>query len=84
MESALREPHATPKTKGAEIEKGYIDMSIPFGTTHKGKLVADCPDRYLNWLVDQRWMQERKRFEQLFSMIKKELAYRKKFNIRVN
>lgn len=56
----------------------YEDMKIPFGK-HKGELIADLTDSYLDWLLDQDWFAEK--FPKHVVMVKKEIGYRKKFNI---
>jgi uncharacterized protein (DUF3820 family) len=70
------------KKEAQSGSRPYEDMTIPFGTTHKGKLVADCPDKYLKWLTQQEWMEEK--FKKLWDMIGKELDYRKRFDIRID
>ena len=32
------------------------DPIIPFGKTHRGKRVSECPTEYLDWLIGQDWL----------------------------
>lgn len=58
----------------------HKDIKIPFGK-YKGQLIADLPDMYLEWLLDQGWMHEK--FESLVQQTKIELEYRSNFNINI-
>lgn len=76
----VKRPALTPVKKPIEKESSYRDMKIPFGK-HKGELLADIPNSYLEWLLDQEFFEEK--FLQHWKMAKKELEYRDKFNIYV-
>ena len=54
------------------------DIIIPFGI-HKDKLVADTPNSYLEFLMEQDWFCSK--FKDVAEQIKIEQDYRKKFNI---
>lgn len=69
----------TPVNKPAE-DKSYRDMKIPFGK-HRGELLADIPNSYLEWLLEQDFFEEK--FREHWLMSKKEVEYRRKFNIYV-
>lgn len=56
------------------------DLNIPFGR-YRDKLIADVPNNYLNWLLDQDWFCIK--HPVILEQIKIELSYRKKFNITV-
>lgn len=58
---------------------GYEDVKMPFGK-HKGELVADLPDSYLNWLLGQDFVKIG--YNQLWKMVAKESKYRKDFDIK--
>lgn len=60
--------------------KSYEDMKIPFGK-YSGKLLADIPNSYLAWLLDQDWFFQSHPL--LADMAKKESDYRKKFDIEI-
>ena len=75
----VKKPTLTPVNKSVGRES-YRDMKIPFGK-HKGELLADIPNSYLEWLLDQEFFEEK--FQQHWKMTKKELEYRDKFNIYV-
>ncbi len=64
------------------MSNSYKDLVIPFGTTHKGELIADCPNSYLEWLMEQEWFELK--FSEHYEMTKKELAYRKNFDIHID
>lgn len=61
-----------------KVDKPYQDIKIPFGK-HKGELLADIPNSYLNWLLDQEFFETK--FKPIWEMAKQEIAYRNKFNI---
>lgn len=42
------------------------ERTIPFGV-HKGTAISECPVRYLDWLIGQKWMEEE------FSDLKEEI-----------
>ncbi len=60
---------------------GYEDMTIPFGQAHRGELIADCPNRYLEWLMEQEWFELN--FSKHYEMTKKELKFRKQNDIYI-
>lgn len=70
----------TPIKKLTPVQKPYRDMKIPFGK-HKGELLADIPNSYLLWILEQEFYEEK--FHEHWSMTKQELEYRKKFNIYI-
>ena len=49
------------------------EMEMPFGK-HKGELLGDIPIRYLDWVGDQDWVQEK--FPELCEAIEKLQANR--------
>ena len=53
---------------------------IQFGA-HKGKDIEDVPDRYLKWLIGEKWFQDK--FPTLWDNIKKELKYRDQFDLHI-
>lgn len=56
-------------------------MKISFGV-YRGHLVADIPNHYLNWLLEQDWFC--KKFLDLKEQTEIELEYRKKFDIVID
>jgi uncharacterized protein (DUF3820 family) len=50
---------------------------IPFGNTHKGKDIEDCPTDYLTWLKGEKWFQDK--YPALRKNILAELKYRERF-----
>lgn len=60
--------------------KGYEDVALPFGK-YKGKLIADVPNSYLNWLTDQEFVE--RDFPYLYDMAKMEKEYREEFRITI-
>jgi uncharacterized protein (DUF3820 family) len=54
--------------------------TIPFGK-FKGKDIEDIPDSYLIWVSGEDWFKARE--AKLYDNIKKELAYRNKFDLHV-
>jgi hypothetical protein len=77
----IKKPTLTPIKKPTPVENSYRDLKIPFGK-HKGELLADIPNSYLEWLLEQDFFEEK--FHQHWLMSKKELEYRKKFNIYID
>jgi uncharacterized protein (DUF3820 family) len=73
----IKRPTLTPVKKPVE-NTSYRDLKMPFGK-HKGELLADIPNSYLDWLLEQDFFEEK--FREQWLMTKKELDYRKKFNI---
>ncbi len=53
---------------------------IPFGK-FKGKDIEDVPDSYLIWVSGELWFKTRE--PKLYENIKKEIAYRDKFDLHV-
>jgi uncharacterized protein (DUF3820 family) len=68
----------TPINKVIPVENSYKDVKIPFGK-FRGKLLADIPNSYLTWLLEQEFFELR--FKDIWKMTKLEKEYRKKFNI---
>jgi len=58
----------------------YVDRVVPFGQW-KGTLIADIPDSYLNWLLEQGWFS--KKFKDLVPLVDKELKYRKDWDLKL-
>ena len=58
----------------------YVDKEIPFGK-HKGEMICEVEDSYLEWLLDQDWFCLK--FPIHKKLIDKELKYRKDFNIPI-
>jgi len=52
-------------------------MIIPFGT-FKNKSIEEVPSKYLLWLVDQDWFNDK--FVQLSNEVVKELEWRDKWD----
>jgi uncharacterized protein (DUF3820 family) len=50
---------------------------LPFGK-HKGEPIEDLSDSYLEWLLDQDWMEEK--FPEGLEAILKEVQYRERFS----
>lgn len=67
--------------KSSPVSKPYKDMKIPFGK-HVGKLIADIPNGYLEWLLNQEFFETK--FREYWEMTKKEIEYREKFDIHIN
>ena len=61
-------------------EKGYEDIEMPFGS-HKGELLADVPNSYLKWILDQEFVEEK--YPRLYKLAKMEEQYRITFNINI-
>lgn len=59
----------------------HKDIRIPFGQAHKGELIADVPNSYLDWLEEQEWVAIK--FPVIFKQVKIEREYRKRFNIEI-
>lgn len=57
-----------------------LDTPMPFGK-FKGKLVADLPDYYLNWLLDQEEIALGK--PMLYEQFQIESQYRERFGVSV-
>ncbi len=68
----------TPISKVTPVQNSYKDIKMPFGK-HKGELLADIPNSYLDWLLEQNFFEEK--FREHWKMAKKEIEYRKKFNV---
>jgi hypothetical protein len=47
---------------------------IPFGNTHRGEPIEDCPTNYLEWLLEQDWFLEK--YPEGANAIGKELEFR--------
>lgn len=62
-------------------ERGYEDIRMPFGQ-HKDKLLADIPNSYLDWLLDQEWMETK--HPNLFRLAGLEKHYRTEFDIEID
>lgn len=75
----IKKPTLTPIKKPID-DKSYRDLKIPFGK-HRGELLADLPNSYLEWLLEQDFFEEK--FREQWLMSKKELEYRNKFNIYI-
>jgi uncharacterized protein (DUF3820 family) len=58
----------------------YEDVPMPFGK-YKGTLIADVPDGYLEWAVDQDSIKTN--WPKIYELAKRELKYRKDFDIRI-
>lgn len=69
-----------PVSKSTPVKNPYRDMKIPFGK-YKGELLADIPDSYLDWLLEQEFFELK--FKEHWKMTKQEKEYRKKFNIHI-
>ena len=61
-------------------EKGYEDIEMPFGS-YKGELLADVPNSYLKWILDQEFVEEK--YPRLYKLAKMEEQYRITFNINI-
>jgi hypothetical protein len=55
----------------------YENWRFPFGK-HKGKVLAEIPDTYLDWLLGQDWFVKRPGNREWMEAIGKELATRKR------
>lgn len=62
------------------MKDSYEDIPMPFGK-FKGTLIADVPDGYLQWVIDQDSIKTD--WPKIHTMADKELKYRKKFDIRI-
>lgn len=60
--------------------KGYRDMPLPFGK-FKGQLLADVPNFYLEWLLNQEFVELK--FTDLWEMAKMESKYREEFGVDI-
>ena len=60
--------------------RGYEDIEMLFGK-HKGELLADVPDSYLYYLLDQEFVEEK--YSKLHQMCKLEQQYRINHNVHV-
>ena len=58
----------------------YSNLNKLFGK-FKGKDIENIPDSYLEWVKGEKWFQTRE--PKLYENIKKELAYRDKFDLHV-
>jgi uncharacterized protein (DUF3820 family) len=56
------------------------DIVLTFGK-HKGELLADVPNGYLDWLSDQEFVEEK--YSDLFQQVKIERAYREQHGIKI-
>ncbi len=54
------------------------DIGMPFGK-YKGTLIADIPNNYLFWIMEQDWFV--KEFPTIKEQVVIEIKYRQKFNI---
>jgi uncharacterized protein (DUF3820 family) len=53
--------------------QGYEDIALPFGR-FKGQLLADISNSYLEWLLDQEFVELK--YPKLFQIAKLEQQYR--------
>jgi len=61
-------------------KKTYTDIPMSFGK-YRGFLVADLPDSYLNYLLDQDFVQDK--YPEIRRIAKMEKDYRKKWDVTV-
>jgi uncharacterized protein (DUF3820 family) len=62
-------------------ERGYEDIKLTFGK-HKDKLLADVPNTYLDWLLNQEFVELQ--HPKLFRLAKLEEHYRQEFDIYID
>ena len=62
-------------------EHGYEDIAMPFGK-HKGTLLADVPNSYLDWLLEQEFVEVK--HPKLYRLAKLENHYRQEFDIYID
>jgi uncharacterized protein (DUF3820 family) len=62
-------------------EHGYEDIKIPFGK-YKNELLADVPNSYLEWLLDQEFVETK--YSKLYKLCKLEKHYRNEFDIYID
>lgn len=60
----------------------YSDWVWPFGK-HRGKVIAEIPDTYLDWIMGQDWFVRRPINRDLIEAIGLELAARKRSHYSV-
>lgn len=69
--------------KGPEMStQDYENWIWPFGV-HKGKLIAEIPDTYLDWIIGQDWFAKQPRNREWMGAIGLELAARKRSHYSV-
>lgn len=56
------------------------DIRFPFGK-YDGVLIADVPNSYLNWILEQDWFFQK--YDEVKYQVVIEMEYRKKFDIVV-
>lgn len=56
------------------------DIRFPFGE-YDGVLIADVPNSYLNWILEQDWFFQK--YDEVKYQVVIEMEYRKKFDIVV-
>lgn len=61
--------------------KGYKDTPLPFGK-FKGQLLADVPNYYIQWLLDQEFVELK--FADLREMAVIESKYREEFGVDIS
>lgn len=66
--------------KGLKAMVKQRDLLFTFGK-YNGVLVADVPNSYLNWVLEQDWFC--KEYVDLKNQVEIELVYRNKFNVEV-
>lgn len=64
----------------AASERGYEDINLPFGK-FKGELLADIPNSYLSWLLDQEFVEDQ--YPKLRKLAKMEEQYRINFDVHI-
>ena len=77
---SVKEVYIDGKSVGEEFKRKYEDMALPFGK-FRGKLLADIPNYYLNWLLEQEWFEVD--HPKIHTIAKMERDYRKKWHIEV-
>lgn len=53
---------------------GSLEIVLPFGKEHKGKKVYELPTEYMQWLIEQEWLEEK--FKKVYDAIIEELKDR--------
>jgi uncharacterized protein (DUF3820 family) len=61
-------------------EHGYEDIRLSFGK-YRNELLADIPNSYLDWLLDQEFVEEK--HPKLFTLAKIESHYRQQFDVYI-
>ena len=62
--------------------RSYEDKPWPFGE-HKGELICDLPNSYLEWIMDQKWFSDGRKFEDLRELVEMETEYRERNGIEI-